>query len=283
MLKKNEGAKMNKKIQIKTGDVQETLLLPLWGRATETKKANPRIVDKKAVEIVENLDYDFSTITNGINEASRLGWVARCLHIDRTVLQFIKKYPEATIINIGCGLDTTFDRVDNGKITFYELDFPEVIELRKSFYQDTERHKSIASSFLDKNWYQDIKPPKGLLCIAGGVLYYSQENQIKEFFISMADHFGQCDFYFDSLSPFGIKMANKQVLKKGGMNEMSSALCGWGLKPVRSIEKWDKRIKVLEAVPMYKGMKKGLPLSLKLFLSLPDLMGVCHMVYVTMK
>lgn len=268
---------MKQKISIKTGNVQETLLLPLWGRATETRKSNPRLVDKKAVEIIDKLDYDFSTITNNISDLSIAGWVARSLHIDRTVSQFIEKYPGATIINLGCGMDTTFDRIDNGKIMFYELDFPEVIELRKSFYQDTERHKSIASSFLEKKWYDEIKDPKGLLCIAGGVLYYSEEEQIKDFFISMADHFGQCDFYFDSLSPLGIKIGNKQVLKKGGVD---IALAGWGLKRIKSLEEWDDRITVVDATPMYKGMKKGIPLSQKLGLTIPDLLGVCHMVYV---
>ncbi|WP_461643101.1 class I SAM-dependent methyltransferase [Labilibaculum euxinus] len=121
------------KIKINEGTVQETLLLLLWGRATETQKSNPRIVDNKAVEIIDQLDYDFSTITENLNELSITGWVARCIHIDRAVKQFIEKYPEATIINIGCGLDTTFDRIDNGKIMFYELDFPEVVELRKFF------------------------------------------------------------------------------------------------------------------------------------------------------
>ncbi|WP_461638145.1 class I SAM-dependent methyltransferase [Labilibaculum euxinus] len=105
----------------------------MWGRATETQKSNPRIVDNKAVEIIDQLDYDFSTITENLNELLITGWVARCIHIDRAVKQFIEKYPEATIINIGCGLDTTFDRIDNGKIMFYELDFPKVVELRKFF------------------------------------------------------------------------------------------------------------------------------------------------------
>ncbi len=271
---------MGQKLKIEKGNVQETLLLPLWGRAVETQKEKPRLIDKKAVEIIDMLDYDFSTMTNNINEMSRAGWIARSLHIDKTVAMFIKRYPEATIINIGCGLDTTFDRIDNGKIMFYELDFPKVIALRQSFNQDTERHKCIACSFLEKKWYDEIKNPKGLLCIAGGVLYYSEEKQIKDFFISMADHFGQCDFYFDSLSPMGIKIGNKQVLKKGGVN---IELAGWGLKRIKSLEKWDDRIKIVEAKPMYKGMKKGLSLSQKLGLAFSDILGVCHMVYINME
>jgi O-methyltransferase involved in polyketide biosynthesis len=177
-------------------------------------------------------------------------------------------------------MDTTFSRVDNGKITFYELDLPDVIELRNHFYEDSERHISIASSFLDTEWFKEIKVVDGLLCIAGGVFYYFDEEQIKHFFIAAADHFGNCDFYFDSLSPLGVKIGRKQVLKSGGMGNMGDAFNGWGLKPVKSLEKWDTRIKVINAIPMYKGMKKGLPLLTKLFLAIPDMLGVCSMVHV---
>jgi hypothetical protein len=56
--------------------------------------------------------------------------------------EFIEKHPEATIVNIGCGLDTTFSRIDNGKIQFYELDLPDVIALRKNLrFEHDLRHE----------------------------------------------------------------------------------------------------------------------------------------------
>jgi len=267
---------MQQKIEIKKGNVQETLLLPLWGRAFETKQANPRLIDKKAVEIIDRLDYDFSKIEK-TQALSQHGWVARSLHTDKLVMDFIEKHPQATIVNIGCGMDTTFSRVDNGKITFYELDFPDVIELRKNFYEDSARHISIASSFLDtEKWFKQIKVVDGVLFIAGGVFYYVSEEQIKGFFIAAADYFGKCEFFFDSLSPMGMKIAAKQVLKSG---DMKSDYTPWALKTVRSIEKWDKRIKVVSAIPMHKGTKKGIPFKAKFILSIPDLLGVCSMVH----
>ncbi len=271
---------MEQKISIKKGNVQETLLLPLWGRAVETQKVKPRMIDEKAVEIIGRLDYDFSAI-NKTQSMSQHGWIARSLHIDRMVLEFIKKHPKGTVINIGCGLDTTFGRVDNGKILFYELDLPDVVELRKHFFKESERHKSIASSFLDTEWFDKIEVNDSLLCIAGGVLYYVSEEEIKKFFVLMANYFGKCDFYFDSLSPMAIKIATKKVLESGGMDSTSTV--GWGLKPVQSIEKWDKRFKVITAIPMYRGMKKGLPLSTKIMLTIPDILGICSMVHMRME
>jgi O-methyltransferase involved in polyketide biosynthesis len=268
---------MEQKITINRGTIQETFLLPLWGRAYETQKNNPRLIDNKAVEIIEAIDYDFSSIEE-TQSMSQHGWVARSLHTDRMALEFIEKHPDATIVNIGCGVDTTFSRIDNGKIMFYELDLPDVIALRKNFYEDSDRQRSIASSFLNTEWFEKIEVRDGLLFLAGGVLYYFEEDQIKEFFIKAADYFKECDFFFDSMSPLGIKIGKKQVLKKGNMG-MPMDGSGWGLKPIRTLEKWDKRIKVINAISMSKGMYKGLPLRTKFIFFIPDMLGISSMVH----
>jgi O-methyltransferase involved in polyketide biosynthesis len=267
---------MEQKISIKTGTVQETLLLPLWGRAYETKKSNPRIVDNDAVDIIDKIDYDFMAIEK-TQSMSQHGWVARALHIDRMVRAFIKDHPKGTVVNIGCGLDTTFARVDNGEMLFYELDMPDVIALRNNFFNDSDRHKSIASSFIETEWFKEIEVRDGLLFVAGGVLYYLKEEEIKTFFIAVADHFKRCDFFFDSLSPVMIKMATKAVLKKGGMGMSLDG--GWGLKPVKSLETWDSRITVIDALPMSKGMMRGVPLFVRMFAAIPDMLGMCSMVH----
>ena len=212
---------------------------------------------------------------------SQYGWVARSLHTDKMAHEFIEKHPCATIVNIGCGLDTTFNRIDNGKIMFYELDLPDVIALRNNFYEDSDRHISIASSFLDTEWFETINVRDGLLFLAGGVFYYFNEEQIKLFFMKAADHFKKCDFFFDSLSPMGMKIAKKQVLKKGGMGMSMDS--GWGIKSIKTLENWDDRIKVVNMIPMHKGMYKGLPLRTKMTLFIPDMLGVCSMVHIRME
>lgn len=267
---------MDQKIKIDTGNVQETLLLPLWGRAYESKKEKPRLIDNKAAEILEQIEYDFSNIEK-TQSLSQHSWVARSLHTDKITMEFIEKHPEATIVNIGCGFDTTFSRIDNGKIMFYELDFPDVIALRKNFFEETQRHKSISSSFLDIDWFKDIEVKDGLLFLAGGVYCYFKEDQIKKFFIETADYFKNCEFYFDLLSPLAMKIAKKQVLKKGGMELSMDG--GWGLKPAKLIETWDKRIKVVSSESISKGMYKGLPFFTKIAFTIPDLLGFCSMVH----
>ena len=273
---------MEQKISINKGSVQETLLLPLWGRAYETRKGKPRLIDNKAVEIMDKIDYDFSTI-HETQAMSQHGWVARSLHTDKLVMEFIKSHPRATIVNLGCGLDTTFSRIDNGKITFYELDFPDVIELRNHFYEESERYINISSSFHDtEKWFDKIKVEDGLLLLAGGVFVYSSGAQMKKFFVAMADHFKNCEFYFDALSPLGVKIAKKMVLKKGGMDFFNDSE-PWALKQVKSIEKWDKRFEVISSTPIYKGINKGLPLKMKFMFLITNILKVAPMVHLRIK
>ena len=100
--------------EINLGSVQKTLLLPLWGRAIETQKPTPLLVDRKAVSIISNIPYDFTVIAKNVPPISRISWIARSIYFDKKIKEFIDIFPEATIVNIGCGLDTTFDRMDNG-------------------------------------------------------------------------------------------------------------------------------------------------------------------------
>lgn len=269
---------MNEQITIQPGNIQETLVLPLWGRAMEAQKANPKLCDHKAVEMVERIDYDFSTITEHISWLSQLIWVARSLHSDHIIREFLSTHPHATILNIGCGLDTTFDRIDNGVITFYDLDLPDVIALRRAFFPDHERRHTIAASFLEPDWLQRIRIEDELLCVAAGVFYFFDEQQIRTFFTTLADHFEQCDMVFDAVSPLGVRVANKKVVQAGGMGK--AAMLKWGLRSAKILEQWDSRITLVQEIPMYRGFKTAYPIMKRCGLWLSDIVKISSMVHV---
>ena len=234
---------MTERIAIELGNVQKTLFLPLWGRAVESKKEKPLLVDKTALRIIEAVDYDFSTLTKNISDVTQAAWIMRSLCIDETVRVFLEKYPGGTIVNIGCGLDTTFDRIDNGTVMWYDLDLPDVIELRRQFIPETERRKFIAASFLDKGWLNDICVGESALFIAAGVFYYFEESKVKEFLVRLADRFPGSEIIFDASSPYGIKTANRMVIKRSGLDENS--YLKWGLRNAETLTAWDRRFQVL--------------------------------------
>ena len=126
------------------GYVQETALIPLAIRANETERKMARIHDDKAVEIIRELDVDTEKLNRFF---SHEGVIARTILFDETVKKLLRKYLDAVCINIGCGLDDRFSRVDNGKIRWFNVDLPDSIEMRKKFFYETEREHMLAANF----------------------------------------------------------------------------------------------------------------------------------------
>jgi O-methyltransferase involved in polyketide biosynthesis len=272
---------MSEKVKIELGNIQRTLLLPLWGRAVETQKKEPLLVDKTAVEIVEKIDCDFSVMSKDLSAISLFGWIRRSLLIDETIKQFIEKHPEATIVNIGCGLDTTFERIDNGTIRWYDLDMPDTIALRRKFIQESERRQYIASSFLDYDWLKRLIIEDNILFVTAGVFYYFEEFQIKNFLHRIADLFPGSEIVFDATSPIGAKMANKMVIKNSGLDEKS--FLKWGVKNSKIIEAWDNRIIVLNEVSLFKHARKGRDLKTKIGILISDIFKIQYMIHLKIK
>lgn len=269
---------MSEKIHIELGDVQKTLLLPLWGRSVETQKSNPLLTDHTAAEIIKKIDYDFLEAAKNLRNVSQLGWIARSLHIDTTIKRLLETYPAATMVNIGCGLDTTFDRMDNGRLTWYDVDLPDVIALRRKLIPERERRTSLAHSFLDHDWLSSLRIQEKVLFIAAGVLYYFEEHRIKDFLTRLAERFPGGEMVFDATTPAGVRTANRMVLKASGMDERS--FLKWGLKDAKTLESWDGRIRLVREYPMFRDVIHRVRFKDRIMLRISDLFKIQYMVHI---
>lgn len=269
---------MTKTKEINLGSVQETMLLPLWGRAVETLKPNPLLVDNKAVEIINSIQYDFSTIANNISKLSRASWIARSIFFDRKISEFISVNPYATVVNVGCGLDTTFDRIDNGKINWIDLDLPDAIELRKQYFQESDRRRNVAKSVFDTTWYEEIKTRDKVMLLIAGVIYYFDESEVRKLLSEIHTFLPGAEIILDYASRLGIKFSNEQVIKRGGMNE--SAYLKWGTDDLYEIEKWESFIKVISNMSMYKEHKKNYPLAKRIGMGIADRFKVMSLAHI---
>ena len=110
------------KTKVDLGIVQETLLIPLWARAAELQQPDPIICNSKSAEILEAIDYDFDKFATAKN--SQIGNCLRGLILGNWVRTYLKEYPQGLIVEIGAGLNTRFERVDNGKVRWFDLDLP---------------------------------------------------------------------------------------------------------------------------------------------------------------
>ena len=233
------------------------------------------LVDKKALEIIDRVDFDFSTIAGNISGLSKAGWIMRSICTDRVIARFLEKHPQATVVNIGCGLDTTFDRIDNGRLHWYDLDLPDVIALRKKFIPENSRWKFLSASFLEDGWRKEIQPPGQVLFIAAGVFYYFREDEIKGFFRKLADEFPGGEKLFDTNSPLGVKTANRMVVRQAGMDERS--FLRRGLDRPAELLAWDSRFELLDTI-FYFGDRR-LSLGTRILGCVSDSLKIQYMVH----
>ena len=232
--------------------VQGTMLIPLWGRATASEK-NPEILDdKEAIEIIAGCDFDFTEIAKTFGEYGGISYLVRARKMEDTIRTFIEKHPRASIVNIGSGLDTTFSRVDNGTINWYNLDLPDAIAFRQSLIADTPRNNSIAKSFFDNTWFDDVifKREDGILFVSAGVFYYFQESQLKEIFQEMAGRFPGGELYFDAESKIMLNISNNTVEKTGN----KGAKMYFSVNNPKVLEDWSPKIKLLSCESYFKGI-----------------------------
>lgn len=146
---------MSERIKPTISGSAETMLQSFYARAQYSKSKHNKFYDAKAVELVDRIDYDFSTASR--DSTMGKGVIARTVVFDELVKNFIEKNPDCTVVNIACGLDTRFYRMDNGKIIWYNLDLPETIAIRNQIFAESGRVSTIGISALDPAWSKEVK------------------------------------------------------------------------------------------------------------------------------
>src|SRR5512139_3675253 len=200
--------------------VPKTLLIPLCYRAMETQRPDALIKDEKAVELVKQLSsdgpirYDSDWIKQTpMAEANKVMRIMLTREMDRYARDFLSRHPEAVVVHIGCGLDTRFDRVAerNSQVEWYDLDLPDVIELRRKLIGDGGgRYHLLGCSVLEPAWLEAVRvhSRRPFLFLAEGVFMYFTEAQVKSLVLTLRDHFPGAELVFDGWRPFEIWLGN---------------------------------------------------------------------------
>jgi O-methyltransferase involved in polyketide biosynthesis len=245
------------KTKINLTGVSETALLPLYARAVYSKEPYNILNDKKAIELVELLDYDFESLKNKTAD-SLLFCLARTLHFDHFILEHLLKYPEGAIIDIGCGFDTAFYRVDNGRLLWINADFHETMSFRENLFPFHERVKQTEFNIKDImnievlpsifEFFIDVYKITGeqVLYTVGGFFQYFDEKEVQVLLIVLACLFPKSEMIFDCIPKALLSVLNK---------EMNLDL-KWGLDDAKELEKWSPKIKVVSQTPYFDTLLK---------------------------
>jgi O-methyltransferase involved in polyketide biosynthesis len=237
-LSSNKGLRMEKRM-IRLTKEKETLLVPLYSKAIENKKENPILVDPKASEILESIDYDFYELK--IPRQSLLTLAMRAKKLDAIVVRYMQENKYPVVLHLGCGLDSRVLRTKFIYGQWYDLDYPDVIDLRKSFYSETNNYHMISSSVTDYSWISSIEYQKNVCIIAEGLFMYLQELDVRNLILALQKQFPESILAFDAYSKLTAKsVGNHPSIKKTG------AQVQWGIDDGKEIELWGTGSKLLE-------------------------------------
>lgn len=175
---------MERKYHIERNTVQETLVIPMYGRMKSSQLYPFLFKDDGAARLMSRIDYDFSSLeSNSRNAMQRFGFLevaVRQYNLAWEVRDYLKTRPNATVVNLGCGLDDTGRHCDNGTCRIYNIDYPDVIEVRNDLIPPGAREVNIACDLNDISWFQAIDASGGAVFFASGVFYYFLRSQVQK-------------------------------------------------------------------------------------------------------
>ncbi len=199
------------------------------------------------------------------------GWASfvvtvRAMIFDWWVRQFLAEHPDGTVVELGTGLNTRFERTDNGRAHWIDLDLPDTIELRRRFFEDTDRRQMIAASLLDEDWLAAVgQRPGPYFFVSEGVLVYLREQDVTGALARIAGRFPGAMLAFDTYTRVTFGQEHKMAAKR------NVAPWQWACDDPRSLERLGLRLVEPAAITRVPaGLRTQLPARYRYLLPLAD-------------
>ena len=259
---------------IESNTVQETLVIPLYGRLVCSEHYPELFQDPSAKRICDSLDYDFGKKRRlmespaglfGAIEVAQRQYDLQC-----EVEAYLESHPKAAVVNLGCGLDDTFSKVDNGLCRGYNIDMPDVIAVRDELLPAGERETNIGYDLNDFAWMDAIDAVDGAVFYAAGVFYYFKTEDVRALFCAMAERFPGAVLAFDACNRRGAKMMRSTWLKEAGITDVTAY---FSLEDEHEFDAWSESFASVSAKSYMRGYRDIYPsmgLFNKLMIKLSD-------------
>ena len=192
--------------------VSETALLTLHVRAHEARRPDSIIDDPIAIELVDSIDFDFAKF----GFSRRQSFAMRALGYDRQTRRYLVDHPEATVVALAEGLQTSFYRLDasgvGDQFHWLTVDLPPIIELRRKLLPTSDRVRMCAQSALDFSWMDGVDTEHGVFITAEGVMMYLQPEEAMALMTECAKRFPNGQMMFD-LPPSGFAAMSRRGMR----------------------------------------------------------------------
>ena len=214
------------KYHIEKNTVQETLVIPLYGRKKCSELYPGLYRDETAIRLMEKIDYDFSLLEkNSGSLMQRFGFLEVAMRqndLAFEVRDYLTGHPTAAVVNLGCGLDDTGRQCDNGRCKIYNIDFPDVVAVRDKLLPPGEREENIACDLNDTSWFDRIDAEGGAVFFAAGVFYYFLKEQVRALVSAMSRSFPGGRLVFDAANEKAVGLMLKTWIKDAKIKDVGA-------------------------------------------------------------
>lgn len=258
--------------------ISETLYVPMAGRIYAHKYFPEIILDDK-LDLIKKQIQKAIDIFKGQSEYTLLASAVRSKNIDEYIKAFLDKYPDGIVVNLGCGLETSFYRLDNGLALWYEVDLPEVIELREDLLGKNERDISIAASIFNKNWLdiiRDAAGEKSVCFTAAGLFYYFKKSDVIALIRNLSS-IPSSQLVFDTVNKFGMSRMAKYMKQ---LNHEDAKMYFYVNDANELAKEISDKVSVTEERDYYSRLfnKKGMKLSTRISMYFSDKFHMVKMI-----
>jgi methyltransferase (TIGR00027 family) len=193
------------KVPVSLSGAAETMLVTLHGRAVDARSPKPILADPMAVDAVERLDYDFTK--THLRKGADASVALRARHFDEWAREYLARRTSAVVLHLAAGLDTRYWRVSPGSaVDWYDVDFPEVVDLRRALYPKPANLHTLAASVTADGWLDQVPNDRPALVIAEGLTMYLKPEEGYELLRRVTEHFLGGEIVFDAFNAFGLRM-----------------------------------------------------------------------------
>ena len=262
----------------KLGVVEDTLFVPMLGRIHASEHCPQILYDKKALELKNKLPLDLIK-QNKQNQYTLLASASRSANMDRFIRSFLERRPDGVIVQLGCGLETTYYRCDNRRTHWYAVDLPHVIDYRRELLPELERETYLAGDAFSEDWIRQVRtefPDAPILVTAGGLFHYFEENKVISL-LRMIGQSGNMEVVFDTVNKRGMTMMKKKYMKQVGHADAQMFFYVDSAEELAA--KIRGNVKVIAEEPYYRYIpKNGLKLSTKVSMAVSDQFKMVKMI-----
>ena len=214
---------MGERLHVDLTGAPQTMLATLYAKALDADLPKPILADRFARDVVDRLDYDWSK--TAITAGNSPSVTTRSAHFDTWARQFLAVHADAVVLHLGCGLDARVFRVDPGPgVQWFDVDYPDVADLRTRLYPPRDNCRVIAASVTDPAWLRDVPADRPVLMIAEGLTMYLTASEGIALLRRIVTRFPSGELHFDAFNRLGIRSQwMNAVVRRAG------ATLSWGI------------------------------------------------------